>query len=264
MKGIPVEQRGLRTIAKIGGLVGKTLIIDESTRFNRDYIRMKIACRNIDLVPPSAECSLGLFLYNFFFERETPTDDSHDKLQTQVDVGDEGQPSPKKPITTPPSGNSGDAGCSNLVPQDENNRDGCGNFSWKANLVGGPPFKLTKSAPSKLNTAMHTAASKLGFNKDPAPDAPQKSSSSDKLSREEAIPVATYEPSGDLLANDFETESDTSCDYETEVLKAIGADAEPSQGGANIFLASCIHAEPPNLVKNLDAAKITQMDLSTL
>ena len=102
MKGIPVEQRGLRTIAKIGGLVGKTLIIDESTRFNRDYVRMKIACRNIDLVPPSAECSLGLFLYDFFFERETPTDDSHDKLQTQVDVGDEGQPSPKKPRTTPP------------------------------------------------------------------------------------------------------------------------------------------------------------------
>ena len=78
---------------------------------------------------------------------------------------------------------------------------------------------------------MHTAASKLGFNKDPAPDAPQKSSSSDKLSREEAISAATYEPSGDLLANDSETESDTSCDYETEVLKAIGADTEPSQGG---------------------------------
>ena len=57
---------------------------------------------------------------------------------------------------------------------------------------------------------------------------PKKSSSSDKLSREEAIPAATYEPSGDLLANDSETESDTSCDYETEVLKAIGADAEPS------------------------------------
>ena len=71
VKGIPLDQRGLRTIAKIGGLVGKTMVIDESTRFNREFVRVKIACRNVDLVPASAECALGLFLYDFFFEKET-------------------------------------------------------------------------------------------------------------------------------------------------------------------------------------------------
>jgi len=34
VKGIPYDQRNIRTIAKIGGLVGKTLIVDEKTRFN--------------------------------------------------------------------------------------------------------------------------------------------------------------------------------------------------------------------------------------
>jgi len=44
VKGIPLDQRGMRTIAKIGGLVGKTMVIDESTRFNREFVRVKIAC----------------------------------------------------------------------------------------------------------------------------------------------------------------------------------------------------------------------------
>jgi len=55
VRGIPVDQRGLRTIAKIGGLVGKTMAIDEGTRFSKDFVRVKIACRNIDLVPSSAK-----------------------------------------------------------------------------------------------------------------------------------------------------------------------------------------------------------------
>jgi hypothetical protein len=33
VSGIPVDQRGLRTIAKVGGLVGKIMAIDENTRF---------------------------------------------------------------------------------------------------------------------------------------------------------------------------------------------------------------------------------------
>ena len=31
VKGIPVDQRSIRTIAKVGGLVGKTMEIDENT-----------------------------------------------------------------------------------------------------------------------------------------------------------------------------------------------------------------------------------------
>ena len=85
MRGIPVDQRGLRTIAKIGGLVGKTMAIDEGTRFSKDFVRVKIACRNIDLVPSSAESTLGLFLYDFF-ERELSQEERMDKLNTKISV----------------------------------------------------------------------------------------------------------------------------------------------------------------------------------
>ena len=55
VSGIPIDQRGLIKIAKIGGLVGKTLVIDERTRFNKDFARLKIACRYVNKVPYSAE-----------------------------------------------------------------------------------------------------------------------------------------------------------------------------------------------------------------
>ncbi|KAG2602427.1 hypothetical protein PVAP13_5KG678600 [Panicum virgatum] len=98
--GIPVDQRGLRTIAKIGGLVGKTMQIDESTRFNRDFVRIKIACRNVELVPPSAECNMGMYIYDFLFEREVSQDD--DMLNHEVANAVENpevQASPKRPRT---------------------------------------------------------------------------------------------------------------------------------------------------------------------
>jgi preprotein translocase subunit YajC len=65
-----VDQRGIRTIAKVGGLVGKTISIDENTRYNPDYVRVKIACREIAEVPESAEGNLGMFIFDFFYERE--------------------------------------------------------------------------------------------------------------------------------------------------------------------------------------------------
>ncbi|KAJ1283270.1 hypothetical protein BS78_03G115800 [Paspalum vaginatum] len=70
VSGIPPDQRSLRTIAKVGGLVGKTLEIDEKSRYRNDYVRVRIACRDVTQVPAVAESSLGLFIYDFFFERE--------------------------------------------------------------------------------------------------------------------------------------------------------------------------------------------------
>lgn len=67
MKGIPIDQRSIKTIAKVGGLVGKTISIDEKTRHKNDYVRVKIACRDVTLVPASTESSLGLMIYDFFF-----------------------------------------------------------------------------------------------------------------------------------------------------------------------------------------------------
>ena len=66
VSGIPIDQRSLRTIAKVGGFVGKTLVIDENTRFRQDFVRVKIACRDVNQVPSSVECNLGLYIYDFF------------------------------------------------------------------------------------------------------------------------------------------------------------------------------------------------------
>ena len=97
VSGIPIDQRGLRTIAKIGGLVGKTVSIDEQTRFRHDYVRVKIACRDIRQVPPSAECNLGLFIYDFFFELEDTELQEPIPLNTATKVGDHDEhPSSKK------------------------------------------------------------------------------------------------------------------------------------------------------------------------
>jgi hypothetical protein len=51
VSNIPDDQRSIRTLAKIGGLVGKVLEIDEVTRFRYDYVRMRIACRDVSRVP---------------------------------------------------------------------------------------------------------------------------------------------------------------------------------------------------------------------
>lgn len=66
---IPGDQRSIRTIAKIGGLVGKVVEIDEKTRFRADYVRVKIACRDLQKVPRTAKGALGLYVHDFGFKR---------------------------------------------------------------------------------------------------------------------------------------------------------------------------------------------------
>lgn len=66
MRGIPSDQRSIKTIAKVGGLVGKTIEIDETTRNRNDFVRIKLACRDVSQVPNSAENTLGMLIYDFF------------------------------------------------------------------------------------------------------------------------------------------------------------------------------------------------------
>ena len=77
--------------------MGKAMVIDEGTRFNNDFVMVKIACRNVNLVPPSVESTLGLFLYDFYFEREEPNEEDHDPLAAKITTNANGhQPSPMK------------------------------------------------------------------------------------------------------------------------------------------------------------------------
>lgn len=96
VRGIPIDQRSIKTIVKVGGLVGKTVSIDEKTRHKSDYIRVKIACRDIMQVPASAESALGLMLYDFFFEREVTQETQPGENRTGVRINSNEQPTPKK------------------------------------------------------------------------------------------------------------------------------------------------------------------------
>ena len=111
VSGIPIDQRGLRKIAKIGGLVGKTLVIDERTRFNKDFARLKIAWRYVNKVPYSAESTLGLYIYDFFFEKQSSQFHEEDNQRTaeRVEIP-ESQPCPKKQKTNNRPGSAGASG----------------------------------------------------------------------------------------------------------------------------------------------------------
>lgn len=54
----------------MGGLVGKVVEVDEKARYRLDYVRVKIACRDVTKVPKTAEGVLGMTLYDFGFERD--------------------------------------------------------------------------------------------------------------------------------------------------------------------------------------------------
>lgn len=58
---IPGDQRSVIALAKVGGLVGKAIEIDEKARFRVDYVRIKIACRDLSNVPKTAEGVLGCY-----------------------------------------------------------------------------------------------------------------------------------------------------------------------------------------------------------
>ncbi|CAO2200186.1 unnamed protein product [Urochloa humidicola] len=108
VKGIPIDQRSIKTVAKVGGLVGKTMAIDEKTRLRSEYVRMRIACRDARKVPASVEGTLGLKLYDFFFERGVMEEakEEGNKIGVQNDEPS-GQPNPKRVRTSSEKENPG-------------------------------------------------------------------------------------------------------------------------------------------------------------
>jgi len=69
--------------------------IDEKTRFRADYFRVKIACRDLQKVPSTAEGTLGLCIHDFGFEREDPEESSMKTLSSGIIVGSKEPPSKK-------------------------------------------------------------------------------------------------------------------------------------------------------------------------
>lgn len=93
---IPGDQRSIRTIAKIGGLVGKVIEIDEKTWFRANYVRVRIACRDLQKVPATAEGTLGLCIHDFGFEREVQEENIMKTLTNGIKVSQQEPPSKKQ------------------------------------------------------------------------------------------------------------------------------------------------------------------------
>lgn len=102
VKEIPPDQRSVRTYAKVGGLVGKVVEIDEKSRFRSDFVRMKIACRDVSKVPRKAKGTLGMAIHDFIFEREVSEEVAGRVLSSGIKVGDNDHPTKKfKPDSHP-------------------------------------------------------------------------------------------------------------------------------------------------------------------
>lgn len=102
VSNIPADQRSIRTLTKVGGLVGKVVEIDEGSRYRYDYVRLMIACRDVTRVPKTAEGTLGLQLIDFGYEREIPDDNGSKVLKSGIVVtGDQQPPTKRTKVDTP-------------------------------------------------------------------------------------------------------------------------------------------------------------------
>jgi len=143
LKDIPADQRSIRTIAKVGGLVGKVMEIDEKTRFRPDYVRVKIACRDFLKVPSSAEETLGIHLHDFTFEIEIQEGQTIKTLNSGIKITKK-DPKPKRQKASDPpkilllGGSSSQGGAQNNATGSRQKPQ-----QQKANL-------LSNSAPPKL------------------------------------------------------------------------------------------------------------------
>jgi hypothetical protein len=77
------------TLAKVGGLVGKVLEVDEESRYHYDYICLRIACCDVAKVPKMAKGTIGMYLFAFGFEWELPKDNGEKILKHGIKVNDE-------------------------------------------------------------------------------------------------------------------------------------------------------------------------------
>jgi hypothetical protein len=70
VRGVPYDKRSKLTLAYVGSLVGATKEIDESSLHMADYVRIKIAAREVANVPEVFEGVILPYLYDFYFDRE--------------------------------------------------------------------------------------------------------------------------------------------------------------------------------------------------
>jgi hypothetical protein len=70
VRGVPYDKRSAKTLAYVGSLVGLTTEVDKSTLNIADYVRVKIAAKDVSKIPESTEGAIIPYMYDFFYERE--------------------------------------------------------------------------------------------------------------------------------------------------------------------------------------------------
>jgi hypothetical protein len=79
----------------VGGLIGVSLDLEASTLHKPEY-EVLVGCRDIEMIPPSAECCLGDNFYDFYYEVDKIVVGRTPRDTTNVAVGNSGAPSPKR------------------------------------------------------------------------------------------------------------------------------------------------------------------------
>ncbi|XP_066330294.1 uncharacterized protein [Miscanthus floridulus] len=118
--------------------------IDEKTRFRLDFVRMKIACRDVSKVPKTAEGTLGIYVKDFIFEREIQDNEPVRTLTSGINVTDP-DADPNKSYRAEEQGKRGTQASQNVRQADT---------KIGASINNGKPktVSVTSSAPPKCNT----------------------------------------------------------------------------------------------------------------
>ncbi|KAM0921783.1 hypothetical protein ACQ4PT_006703 [Festuca glaucescens] len=96
ISNIPLDKRCEANAFYVGGLVGISLELDASTLHKPEYVKVLIGCRDVELIPSSAEGCLGDNFYDSFYEIDKIMVGGPPKSSNAVTVGYSDAPSPKR------------------------------------------------------------------------------------------------------------------------------------------------------------------------
>jgi hypothetical protein len=95
VRGIPDDKKSEDPAAYAGSLVGATMEVDKGSLHRPDYVRVKIAARDVSKVPEIAEGAIIPFLYDFHYEREIEMDIPNLGIEIPV-TSEKGESEPTK------------------------------------------------------------------------------------------------------------------------------------------------------------------------
>ncbi|KAM0925631.1 hypothetical protein ACQ4PT_004079 [Festuca glaucescens] len=97
INNIPLDKRIEENAFYAGSLVGISLDLDTSMLHKPEYVKVLIGCKDVELIPESAEGCLGDNFYDFYYEIDKVVVGGPPKSNTTVMVGNNsGAPSPKR------------------------------------------------------------------------------------------------------------------------------------------------------------------------